>query len=118
MQRSLDSLEKEDSRNDAILGAFARVRLIASLAKIDATVALAKSILIRESSLVIFTHFVRVAKEVKKKLEESGWKGELLTGETLAKNRQSMVDRFQVCKVFSVLFRLCFLPRYDIIHDE
>lgn len=95
VQKSLDSFDK-DSGNEAILGAFARVRLIASLAKIDATVALAKKILKEESSLVIFTHFVQVAKDVRRKLDEYGWQGELLVGETPAKNRQEMVDRFQV----------------------
>jgi superfamily II DNA helicase RecQ len=47
------------------------------------------------NSVVIFTSFVKVAASVHKKLEESGWSGELLTGETPAKKRQTMVDNFQ-----------------------
>ena len=96
VQCSLASVQN-DSSNEAILGAFSNVRLIASLAKVDATVALAKDVLNKESSLVIFTFFVDVAKKVRQKLKESGWHGELLSGETAAKDRQSMVDRFQVC---------------------
>jgi superfamily II DNA or RNA helicase len=96
VQKSLDSLER-DAGNEAILGSFSRLRLVAALAKIDATVAIAKEILQKESSLVIFTFFVQVAKEVHRKLDESGWRGELLSGETASKNRQALVDRFQVC---------------------
>lgn len=95
VQKSLESLEREKG-NEAILGAFSRVRLIAALAKIDATVSLAKNILQKESSVVIFSYFVDVAKQVHKKLNDSGWTGELLVGESLSKDRQAMVDRFQV----------------------
>lgn len=81
--------------SDAILSAFGRVRQIAANAKVDAAVTLAQSILEEESSIVIFTYFVNVAKEVQKKLEMIGWKCELLTGETPSKIRQEMVDNFQ-----------------------
>jgi hypothetical protein len=74
------------------------VRQIGSLAKIDATVALAKEVLQDESAVVIFTSFVTVAKSLHKQLSESGWEGELLTGETPPKKRQGMVDNFQVRK--------------------
>ena len=80
---------------EALLGAFSRVRLIASLAKVDAAVALAKSILGKEGSIVVFTYFVNVAKQVHKKLYESGWSGELLVGETPADKRQVRLN-FQV----------------------
>ena len=83
------------SGQEALLGAFSRVRLIASLAKIDAAVALAKSILEKEGSIVVFTYFVNVAKKVHKKLQESGWSGELLVGETPADKRQVSFE-FQV----------------------
>jgi SNF2 family DNA or RNA helicase len=82
-----------DPGQEAMLGAFGRLRQIAAYAKIDAAVALTQSILEVEPSIVIFTYFVNVAKEVQKKLELSGWKSELLTGES--KNRQEMVENFQ-----------------------
>lgn len=83
----------EDS--DAILGAFTRVRQISSFSKIDATVSLARSVLEKEPAVVIFTCFVDVAKSVHRKLEECGWSGELLTGQTPGNKRQEMVDNFQ-----------------------
>jgi len=91
---------------EALLGAFTRVRQISSFSKIDATVALAQSILEKEPSIVIFTCFVDVAKSVHTKLEESGWSGELLTGQTPGKIRQLMVDNFQsgVLSVFVCTF--------------
>jgi SNF2 family DNA or RNA helicase len=73
---------------EALLGSFSRLRLVASLAKVDATVALAKSILEKEGSIVIFTYFVKVAKQVYKKLNELGWSGEFLAGETPVEKRQ------------------------------
>ena len=93
---------RNDAGNEVILGAFSKLRLIAALAKVDATVALAKSILPKESSLVIFTYFVQVAKSIRKKLSEVGWEAELLIGETPAKDRQALVDRFQVCETYVV----------------
>lgn len=36
-----------------------------------------------------------VAKEVKQKLEDRDWAGQLLTGEVVAHKRQQMVDEFQ-----------------------
>ena len=107
VQQTLDSLDK-DKGNEAILGSFARLRLIAALAKVDAAVALAKNTLQEESSLVIFTMFVKVAKEVHKKLNDSHWEGELLCGETPPKDRQPKVDRFQVgnvCALFIAFAR-------------
>ena len=95
VQRSLQSADN-DSGNGAILGAFSRLRLIAAQAKIEAAVALAKDILLVEGSIVIFTNFVDVAKQVHSQLKVAGWKGELLVGETLASKRQAMVDNFQV----------------------
>ena len=79
-----------------MLGAFTKVRQIASFAKVSATAALAKSVLEKESSVVIFSFFVPVAKQIHKILDESGWSGELLTGETATATRQTMVDNFQV----------------------
>lgn len=76
------------NKNDAILGAVQKVRMVGSLAKVDATVQLAKQILERESSIVIFSSFVQVCKQMTQKLQDSGWPCELLTGETPAKKRQ------------------------------
>ena len=56
---------------------------------------MANKILVEEGSIVIFTTFVAVAKEIHQKLCDMDWAGELLTGETASKKRQAMVDRFQ-----------------------
>lgn len=93
--KSLSSTANDSGGNDAILGAFARLRQVAAFAKIEATVALAKRVLKEEPSVVIFTYFVNVAKEVHKGLESAGWTGELLAGETPSAKRQQMVDNFQ-----------------------
>lgn len=81
--------------NDALLSSFQRLRQISAIAKVDAIASLSNSILVEESSIVIFTSFVAVAKEIYQKLEDMNWAGELLTGETAVKKRQIMVDRFQ-----------------------
>lgn len=86
---------KLESAGDDILSAVARVRHIGSYAKISATVAITCEVLKEQPAVVIFTSFSSVAKLVHKRLSESGWEGELLTGETPAKKRQPMVDRFQ-----------------------
>jgi len=86
---------RDDGAAEKLLGAFNRVRVVASEAKVGATVHLAQSILEKEPSIVIFSNFVAVAKEVHRKLEDSGWNGEILTGETPPKKRQLMVDNFQ-----------------------
>jgi superfamily II DNA or RNA helicase len=86
---------KKSGDKDALLGAVQKVRMVGSLAKVEATVELAKSILENEPSIVIFTSFVEVAKQIRTQLTESGWKGELLSGETAAAKRQGMVDNFQ-----------------------
>ncbi len=80
------------------MGSFTRLRQIAALAKIDATVSLVKSILEDEGepSIVIFTFFVEVGKLMKQRLSSLGWNGELFTGGTSASKRQEMVDNFQV----------------------
>lgn len=95
LYQSLHSDTKDNDSKDRLLGAFNRVRLISSEAKIGATVRLAQSILEKEPAVVIFTNFVAVAKEVHRKLEDSGWNGHVLTGETPPKKRQPMVDDFQ-----------------------
>lgn len=89
------STGKLEHAGDAILTAVTRVRQIGSYAKIDATVAIVKDVLQEEAAVVVFTSFAKVAKEVHRKLADSGWLGELLTGETPAHKRQSMVDNFQ-----------------------
>lgn len=85
-----------ETSGEIILSAVQRVRQIGSYAKVDATVALANEFLQSEPAIVIFTSFTKVAKLVHQKLAERGWVGEVLTGETPAKKRQGMVDRFQV----------------------
>lgn len=81
--------------DDAILGAFARLRQVAAFAKVDATVSLTEQVLEEESSVVIFTYFVDAAKQIQKKLKAAGWESELLEGSTPSAKRQSFVDRFQ-----------------------
>lgn len=85
----------ENAQQEAILGAVQNLRMVDSLAKVDATVEIAKEVLSKEAAVVIFTSFVDVAKMVHTKLSDSGWNGEILTGETPAKKRQGMVDSFQ-----------------------
>ena len=82
--------------DEAMLGAFQRLRVVCSFAKVSATVELAKNVLKEEAAVVIFSSFAQVAKAVHGMLSDSGWKGELLTGETPPKKRQGMVDNFQV----------------------
>ena len=88
--RSSDPFQQE-----AILGAVQNMRLVDSFAKVTATVEVAREVLRKEPAVVIFTSFVDVAKMVHEKLSDFGWAGELLTGETPAKKRQGMVDKFQ-----------------------
>ena len=81
--------------NDETLSILHRLRQISAAAKVGSVVEMANSILIEESSVVIFTSFVAVAKEIYEKLEGMDWAGEVLTGETAKAKRQAMVDRFQ-----------------------
>lgn len=81
--------------SEDILTPFNRLRQISSFAKVDAAVSIANSILNEESSIVVFTSFVDIAKQIHQKLEGMDWAGELLTGETATKKRQLMVDNFQ-----------------------
>ena len=89
------SRQQVENGNEAVLGAVQKLRIVGSLAKIDGTVQLAKKVLNDEPAVVIFTSFVAVAKAVHQQLVESGWTGELLTGDTPANKRQGMVDNFQ-----------------------
>ena len=99
-QASLQAASKEkQDLGEAVLGGMQKLRSLCSFAKIGATVELVKKILIEEESVVIFTSFATVAKNIHEHLSSSGWPGELLTGETPPKNRQAMVDNFQVCNV-------------------
>jgi SNF2 family DNA or RNA helicase len=85
--------------NNALMGATQDLRVICAFAKIGATVEIAKDILEVEPSVVIFTNFAKAASSIHKQLEDCGWKGALLTGETPAKKRQELVDGFQVGRV-------------------
>lgn len=89
------SFEKTDL-GEAVLGGVQKLRCLCSFAKVGATVELAKKILEKEPSVVIFTSFAGVAKSIYGQLSSNGWEGELLTGETPQKKRQAMVDKFQV----------------------
>jgi SNF2 family DNA or RNA helicase len=86
---------QDPHQQEAILGAVQNMRLVDSFAKVAATVEVAREVLRKEAAIVIFTSFVDVAKMVHQKLNDYGWTGELLTGETPAKKRQGMVDNFQ-----------------------
>jgi SNF2 family DNA or RNA helicase len=89
------SNRQDPLQQEAILGAVQNIRLVDSFAKVTATVEVAREVLRKEAAVVIFTSFVDVAKMVHEKLNEYGWTGELLTGETPPKKRQGMVDNFQ-----------------------
>ena len=69
-------------QSEAILGAIQRIRVICSLAKVDATVSIAKEILNSHPAIVIFTSFVSVATKIYESLKSSGFTGELFTGNT------------------------------------
>ncbi len=89
------SKEQCGGDSEDTLTPFNRLRQVSSFAKVDAAVSIANSILNEESSIVLFTHFVDIAKQIHQKLEGMDWAGELLTGETPTKKRQLMVDNFQ-----------------------
>ena len=85
-----------DDDGKQLLGASSRLRLVCSFSKVAATVEATKQVLLKEPAVVLFASFVDVAKQVHRQLADSGWEGELLTGETPPDKRQPMVDRFQV----------------------
>lgn len=93
LAKAFTASKGEDSED--ILTPFNRLRQISSFAKVDAAVTMANSILNEESSIVVFTSFVDIAKQIHQKLEGMDWAGEVLTGETPTKKRQLMVDNFQ-----------------------
>lgn len=93
---SVYSNRLDPSANEqAVLGAVQNLRLVDSMAKVDATVQTCLQVLKEEPSVVVFASFVDAAKAVHQKLTDAGHKGELLTGETPAKKRHQLVDNFQ-----------------------
>ena len=86
---------KNSGADERLLGAVEKVRMVGSLAKVEACVEHAKKILLKEPAVVIFASFQEVVKEIHRQLAEAGWKGELLTGATQQNKRQAMVDNFQ-----------------------
>ena len=72
LKQSCAELNNKDM-GEALLGLLQKVRFAASIAKVDAAVALALEILEKQPAIVIFTSFVNVAKDLHRKLEESGW---------------------------------------------
>lgn len=97
-----ETLERliEDYRQRVAAGitsseAFALVHLghlrrAGSMAKVESAIALAQEILEQDESVVVFTEFLESAEYLHEKLG-----GELLTGKTPQKDRQTIVDRFQ-----------------------
>lgn len=79
---TLSQQDRIERNNEAVLGAIQRLRMVGSLSKIEGAVHLASNILQDEPAVVVFTSFCEVAKTVHRQMEEAGWKGELLTGET------------------------------------
>ena len=69
-------------QSEAILGAIQRIRVVCSLAKVDATVSISKEILNEHPAVVIFTSFVNAATKIYEALTSSGFTGELFTGKT------------------------------------
>jgi len=90
-----NSSSDNSNNQEAILGAVQNLRMVDSLAKVDATVQTCQKVLEKEPAVVVFTSFQQVAKAVHQKLSDAGWPGQLLTGETPAKKRQGLVDDFQ-----------------------
>eukprot|EP00977_Amphora_coffeiformis_P001275 scaffold261_cov170-Amphora_coffeaeformis.AAC.23 len=86
---------KSSGSDDRILAAVEKLRMVGSLAKVEACVEHAKKILLKEPAVVIFASFQEVVKEIHRQLAEAGWKGELLTGATPQNKRQTAVDNFQ-----------------------
>jgi Helicase conserved C-terminal domain len=87
---------EENNANKAALGAIASLRVVTSLAKVDATVAMVVDFLIQHEPVVVFTSFVEVATLVHSKLKnEHRYKGALFTGDTPEDERMSMVADFQ-----------------------
>ena len=103
-QEQIDLRSRQNSdKDEAVLGAMQRLRVICAHAKIGATVELAKRILEDGPAVVIFSNFAEVARKVQEQLGALGWEGELLTGKTPPKKRQGMVDNFQVSGVMAAI---------------
>ena len=96
----------KDLNSNALLGSTQDLRVICAFAKIRATVELAKDILSKEPSVVIFTNFAKAAQAIHKQLAEAEWDGALLTGDTPANRRQELVDGFQVRCMYDFVLRL------------
>ena len=86
---------KSSGSDDRILAAVEKLRMVGSLARVEACVEHAKKILLNEPAVVIFASFQEVVKEIHRQLGEAGWKGEILTGATAQNKRQAAVDNFQ-----------------------
>jgi SNF2 family DNA or RNA helicase len=96
LQRLSKAYFQDRERNpDALLGAFQKLRLSDAWAKVDATVQVANGILQTEPAVVVFTSFQDIASMIVKKLHESGWSAELLTGKSPVAKRSIAVDSFQ-----------------------
>lgn len=80
----------EVSDDAEALVTLGQLRLAGSVAKVEAAVALVEELREQGQSAVVFTEFVESAKALHQALG-----GELLTGETPAKERQRLIDRFQ-----------------------
>jgi len=82
--------------SESLLGAMSEVRLVCALAKIHATTQIAREILEAEPSIVIFTTYQTCVQQMAKNLTDCGYLVAAITGQTSPKERQTLVDGFQV----------------------
>jgi SNF2 family DNA or RNA helicase len=82
--------------SDTLLGAMTDVRIVCALAKVSATVEIAKTVLETEPSIVIFATYQKCVQQMAKHLTDCGHPVAAITGQTNPKERQVLVDGFQV----------------------
>ena len=78
------------------IGAMSDIRIVCALAKVHATVEIAKEVLEVEPSIVIFATYQACVRQIAKDLTDCGHQVAAITGQTNPKERQALVDGFQV----------------------
>ena len=82
--------------SESLLGALSDVRIVCALAKVSATVEIAKEVLEVEPSIVIFATYQACVRQIAQNLTDCGHAVAAITGQTNPKERQVLVDGFQV----------------------
>lgn len=101
--RALASLKEAMKTNESLsserlLGALSDVRIVCAIAKINATAEIANEVLETEPSIVIFATYQKCVTQMAKHLKDCGHQVAFITGQTNPKERQKLVDGFQVRK--------------------